>query len=268
MAFIDIKDPKRREQIVQDYIKNLNEIHDRVENEKVQGLTQRREIAKVFQPIVQATEKSSNQITSEIKNLQQSNPKEENDKPNRPTSLQYFFTQYSKSKLDPYFGIQERPGGVYVMGEKEVMIDEQDNIILDDGRTVFKGTKGLWRLVMENKPELFHPEDLTNYKELLDKTNAVNFPLTKTPADRPKSTSKWAFFKEKGYVKTGSGVTTQFLPGDINGLLYKLRLLLAENRAGNKSSTQNAIVAILDQLLQRGFLTQKEYNAVCETLSC
>ena len=264
MAFIDIKDPKKREEIVQDYIKNLKEIHERVENEKVKGLTQRREIAKVFQPIVQATEKSSEKISSEIKNLQ--NPPTENS-PNRPPNLDYFLTQFSKSKLDDYFGIQERPNGVYVMGEKEIMIDNNNNIILDDGRTVFKGTKGLYRLIMENKPESYHPEYLENHKELLEKTNAINSPLTNSSANRPTTTSKWTFFKEQGLIKSGTGATI-ILPGDINGLLQQFRLLIAEHRAGNKSATQNTIVAILDQLLQRGVLTQNEYNAVCKTLSC
>ena len=64
----------------------------------------------------------------------------------------------------------------------------------------------------------------------------------------------------------GSGIT--FLPGDINGLIEQLHLLLAEHRAGNKSSTENQIVAILDQLLRRNYLNQEEYNAVCRTLSC
>ena len=66
MAFIDIQDPVKREQIVQDYIKNLKEIRQRKENQKVRGITEQRNIEKVFQPVVQATEKSASQITSEI----------------------------------------------------------------------------------------------------------------------------------------------------------------------------------------------------------
>ena len=65
MAFIDIQDPVKREQTVQDYIKNLKEIRQRKENQKVRGITEQRNIEKVFQPVVQATEKSASQITSE-----------------------------------------------------------------------------------------------------------------------------------------------------------------------------------------------------------
>ena len=65
---------------------------------------------------------------------------------------------------------------------------------------------------------------------------------------------------------TGNGI--QFLPGDISGLIKQLHLLLAEFHAGNKSSTRNHIVAILDELLRRNYLNQEEYNAVCKTISC
>ena len=101
MAFIDIEDPVKREQIVQDYIKNLKEIREKKENEKVRGITQRRDIEKVFQPVVQATEKSTSQIISEIKNLKEE-PK--NDKP-ISEALDYYLNQFDKSKLDQYFGI-------------------------------------------------------------------------------------------------------------------------------------------------------------------
>ena len=46
----------------------------------------------------------------------------------------------------------------------------------------------------------------------------------------------------------GDGIL--FLPGDIKGLKTKLNYLLAEYRAGNRSSlTRNQIVPILDELL-------------------
>ena len=80
MAFIDIKDPVKREQTVQDYIKNLQEIRQRKENQKVHGIQERKNIEKAFQPVVQATEKSTKQITSEIKNLKEKAEKTELEK--------------------------------------------------------------------------------------------------------------------------------------------------------------------------------------------
>ena len=101
MAFIDIQDPVKREQTVQDYIKNLQEIRQRKENQKVRGITEQRNIEKVFQPVVQATEKSASQITGEIKNLK------EQPKKGKPVNrtLDYYLNQLDKAKLDQYFGI-------------------------------------------------------------------------------------------------------------------------------------------------------------------
>ena len=72
MAFIDIVDPIQREETVKDYIKNIKEIRARRENSKVRGISQQQDLAKVFQPVVQATQKSTSQITGELKNLKDS----------------------------------------------------------------------------------------------------------------------------------------------------------------------------------------------------
>ena len=136
MAFIDIKNPEKREETVKDYIKNLKEVQEKTENEKVQGLTQSREIAKVFQPVVQDTEKSATQISSEINNL-----KDEQEEPresiNLSPALKYYFNDFSKNKMDQYYGIQEEKGKLY-MGDKEVVVDETNNIHIDD--VIIKGT--------------------------------------------------------------------------------------------------------------------------------
>ena len=284
MAFIDIQDPVKREEIVQDYIKNIREIQEKKENQKLHGMTVQQNIEKVFQPVVKATEKSASQITSEIKNLKEK-PK------NKPISsaLNYYLNELDKSKVDKYFGIYEKDG-VYMMGNKVITVDEYDNIRVDN--TSFKGSRGLWRLIMMKKPELFEDEDLRDYKELIDRTDAIEFPHKVDSSNRPRNTTKYTFLMENFGVlesdkkdneesdkgeeseesdeekenKDGTGI--HFLPGDINGLINQLHLLLAEFRAGNKSATKNQIVAILDELLKRNYLNQDEYNGVCRTILC
>ena len=290
MAFIDIQDPTKREQIVQDYIKNIKEIRQRKENQKVRGIAQRRDIEKVFQPVVQATEKSATQITSEIKNLKEQ-PK--NEKP-ISEALDYYLNRFDKEKLDQYFGIYEK-NGIYMMGDTEIKVDEHDNIHVNEAS--FKGTRGLWRLIMMKSPKVYEPEDLRDYQELIMRTNVLDEPHTTKPSDRPRNTTKYKFLttnftqedsggddseKESGEddseeenekkawnekdQKKGTGIV--FLPGDINGMIEQLHLLLAEYRAGNKTATRNQIVAILDQLLKRNYLTQDEYNGVCRMILC
>ena len=58
----------------------------------------------------------------------------------------------------------------------------------------------------------------------------------------------------------GNGLV--FLPGDIKGLETKLTYLLGEYRAGNRSSTRNEIVPILDELLRRKVISRKEYKEI------
>ena len=161
------------------------------------------------------------------------------------------------------------------MGDKVITVDEYDNIHADD--TTFKGSKGLWRLIMMKKPEIYEKEDLRDYQELIMRTNVLDAPHTISSSDRPKNTAKYKFLtsnfeqqedsdEEKDETKDGTGIV--FLPGDINELIEQLHLLLAEFRAGNKSATKNQIVAILDQLLKRNFSNQDECNGVCRTILC
>ena len=120
MAFIDIEDPIKREEIVQDYIKNIQEIRQRKENQKVHGMQERQNIEKAFQPVVQATEKSTKQITSEIKDLKEKAKKKPSKEP-VSQALYYYFNQYEKSKLDKYYGVYEEDD-IYMMGEKEIKV--------------------------------------------------------------------------------------------------------------------------------------------------
>ena len=116
MACSDIQDPVKWEETVQDCIKNLKEIRQRKEDDKVWGISQRQNIEKVFQPVVQATEKSASKITSEIKNLKKEEPEKE-PKKERPIerssqALDYYLNLFDRAKLDQYFGIYKKMTGI------------------------------------------------------------------------------------------------------------------------------------------------------------
>ena len=67
MSFLDIKDPKKREEIVREYTKTLHDIRNASEDEKASGLRRQKELQTVFSPIVTATKESSKNITEELK---------------------------------------------------------------------------------------------------------------------------------------------------------------------------------------------------------
>ena len=57
MAFINIKDPAKRKEIVQEYIDTRDAIRLRNENNKENNLIKERAIEERFRPIINATEK-------------------------------------------------------------------------------------------------------------------------------------------------------------------------------------------------------------------
>ena len=278
MAFIDIKDPKERDKIVADYLSTIKHVQERNEDERAIGLARQVDLETKFNPVIKATEKSTKAITNEIKNINKptaavlSVPRKRTwDVSNGVTAIDYYLNKYGKKNLDKYYGIQ-RDGDKLMMGEKEIAVDEDSNISVDN--VTYKGTSGLWSLIMLATPKDFTDEDFENYKDLVDRTDVMQHPRAVVEGiSRPMQTYKRKTILEK--IKRddeveeaeaeqeagGSGI--QFLPGDIKGLNTKLNLLLAEYVAGNRSSlTRNEIVGILDELKRRKRISRKEYTDI------
>ena len=71
--------------------------------------------------------------------------------------------------------------------------------------------------------------------------------------------------KAKNVAQPPYGRGVVYLPGDINGLGKKLRLLAAEFFAGN-TTARNELVHVLDALLRLKQLTRKEYADIIARL--
>ena len=98
--------------------------------------------------------------------------------------------------MDKYFGIlYNTKNNEYVMGNKIVRLERGDIIV--DGNT-YKGTPGLWSLIMLKVPTDFAPEDMKEYKKLVEQTNVMANPQNQTGRSRPTTTYKWKnIFKKK-----------------------------------------------------------------------
>ena len=286
MSFIDIKDPKKRDQIVEDYIKTLSLIRQKAENEKAKGLEQQIKLEKQYNPIIKATKQSTNKITEELKNNRAIGEGQRGiwRRNFAQSAIEYYLNQ--KKNQDKYYGIQKM-NGEYRMGDSTVTLDDKSNIYVDDVR--FEGTPGLWGLIMLNQPSEYTTEDLHNYEDLVEKTQVIYNPITKSENERPQMTNKYknilskfeeAYVTDEGdYPKgesddddyeteEGEGKGVTYLPGNINGLLDRLKLVYAEREAGNILATTNEIVGILDELLRLNYINREEYNAMCKQLSC
>ena len=262
MAFIDITDPKKRDAIVADYLSTIKHVQQQNEDERTVGLQKNIELEKTFKPIIVATEKSTAAITKELEGLKRPTTIQRNrkwDENTASTAIDYYLNEYNKDNLDKYYGIQRDKNNELVMGEKKVIVDENSNIQVDN--TTYKGTTGLWSLIMLTAPKdnTFTERDLEEYRELALRTNVMNHPLSVGDRGRPTTTVKRRMLESITQSKEGTGI--QFLPGDIRGLHTKLNLLLAEFHAGN-TSTRNEIVSILDELLRRKRISREEYTDI------
>ena len=147
MSFIDIKNPQKRDQIVQDYIKTLAFVRNKAENEKARGLEQQIKLQKQYNPIITATKESTNRITDELKS---SRAVAESQKG-------YWKRDFAKSAIDyylnltknedRYYGIQKKDGQ-YKMGNATVILDNKSNIYIDGKR--FEGTRKYRKCLVRN----------------------------------------------------------------------------------------------------------------------
>ena len=271
MAFIDIEDPKRRDEIVAEYVATIRNVQQRNEDEKAVGLAKQETIEKTFNPIVKSTEKSTEAIVKGLKKINEQIEKKSNLTPitvsrkrvwNEQTgynAIEYYLTKYDKKNIDKYFSIQRFGEDDYRMGEKEIEVDGNSNITVDN--TTYRGTPGLWALIMLVSPKTtsYTEQDLEVYRELALQTDVMDHPQNIQKGGRPNTTTKAKMLKS--FLEEGEGSGIQFLPGDIRGLSTKLNLLLAEFHAGN-TSTRNEIVSILDELKKRKKITREEYNDI------
>ena len=274
MAFIDIPNAKKRDEIVQNYLSTITQVQQRNEDEKASNLKKQKFLEKTFEPIVRATEKSTVAITEELK--------KKKEKEEEGVEFLSHYLSLDKKILDNYFGIQRKADGSLVMGKTKITTIGS-KITIDD--KTFETTPGLWSLIMLNNPQGYTSDDYAVYRDIVELTDVVNNPQN-VGNGRPDQTNKYKLL-EKLYWGEGQeeqegegiledvmrkqfpgivGYGIEFLPGDIQGLLSKLGLLLAEFKAGNYN-TRNQIVAILDELKRRKQLTNKKYKEINTFLS-
>ena len=133
------------------------------------------------------------------------------------------------------------------------------HVIVDDEK--FRGTPGLWELIMSKNPEDFTKEDYENYAKLMVKTNAL-YRDNNPKSSHPKSSrsDKWnsirLIWAKRGEYE-GKGVFV--IPSDPNALLERLDLLLASQEAGH-TGVGNELVSICDELKRQGVLDTKTYK--------
>ena len=199
MSFIKVKDPRKREELVRDFIETRKRIKDNFISRKVGESEYQTGLTKLFKPvtetqkatakeITEAQKATAEKITSELipvkegvkelplKLFNQVFPSiefNERDITNLGSIAVNNLKRYFKpNEGDLSTGIRDKNGSFFI-GSEPVRIRD-NNIIID--KTEYPGTSGLWKLITsKNIPDKseYTPEDLVSYSYIMMKTNAA-----------------------------------------------------------------------------------------------
>ena len=217
MSFIKIKDPRKREELIKDFIETRKRIKDNFIARKVGEIEYQTGLTKLFKPVTETQKATAKEITDAQKATAEKFTSELlpikegiEEIPSKlfkkifpsielkgsdiinfgPLAVAALLQAFTKNNIDLTFGIYAQDGK-FKIGNKVVTI-EDNNIKVDN--TIFEGTPGFWELVTSTNPnpENFTEEDLSKYQQLVILTNTAyrrNDPkLNKPKASR---SNKW-----------------------------------------------------------------------------
>ena len=274
MSFYRIKDARKRDAMVKDYVSTMRRLHDREMNERLGELSYQREQQRQYKPLIDKHE----ELIQHLKADKTEAPivKKEEQSP-LTTDIKHKILARDPD-VDTTFGVHYSQDGSARIGSKIVTIQGDDIVIENE---VYHGTKGLWRLITGVREdqigrigEDFTEEDLQEYIRLLRQTNVLHRDFNpNNPRPRSSSSYKWRIilkplwerFKKEDDSEEDGGDGISFLPNTIKALKEKMNLLYGEYQAGNRT-TRNELVAVLDQLRSRKAISEKRYEAINSTL--
>ena len=283
MSFLKISDPIKRDSIVKEFLELKKNIRDNLLSERTGEQQLQADLSKFYRPITETQKATAREITEGLKPIREGIEKlpeaitfpptqplgeasGEATEEEKPIALGEIAEKYLKDpNRDKIFGIRNVEG-LYYIGNKQATI-ANNNIMIDNEK--FKGTPGMWELLMSESPDddYFDENDYYEYSKLMVKTNALhrgNNP--NNPYPKSSRSDKWnlirdIWVKRKDIKKTGEyeGEGVVVIPSNPNALLERLDLLLASQEAGH-TGVRNELVSICDELKRQGVLDTKAYK--------
>ena len=188
MSFKKITDPKKRNFIVNKFLKRTQNIQQNFLSERVGDLSTQYELSKLFKPVTDMQKDLKAGFVSELKAIREGmkhltkavtfpqypsitddDGEEEGKAVIENIAQQYLRKFASTSGTDKTFGLRDKDGKFYI-GSKEGEIKE-NNIIVDEKK--YAGTPGLWELIVATTYTIFTNGDYDNYTEIMHSTNVL-----------------------------------------------------------------------------------------------
>ena len=217
MSFIKVKDPRKREELIRDFIETRKRIKDNFIARKVGEIEYQTGLTKLFKPVTETQKATAKEITDAQKATAEKFTSELlpikegiEELPTKlfrkifpsielkasdimnlgPLAVNALLQAFTKNNIDLTFGLYAKDGK-FQIGSKKVNIEDND-IKIDD--IIFEGTPGFWELVTSKnpKPENYTEEDLNKYRQLLLLTNTI-YQGNNPDTNKPKSnrSPKW-----------------------------------------------------------------------------
>ena len=196
MSFIKVKDPRKREELIRDFIETRKRIKDNFIAKKVGEIEYQTGLTKLFKPVTETQKATAKEITEAQKATAEKITQEllpiKEGIEKLPGAISEGFpalgmTEEELIKIGPIarkyiqsnLGRATTKAGLYSeddnlkIGYRPVKI-ENDDIVIDD--TPFKGTDGLWKLItskdIPDKTE-YGAKDLADYITIMHITKAT-----------------------------------------------------------------------------------------------
>ena len=224
MSFIKVTDPRKREELIKDFIETRKRIKDNFIARKVGEIEYQTGLTKLFKPVTEtqkttakeitdAQKATAEKITGELLPIKESIGELATKEDISKLPLQVFnqifpsiefkssevmelgtlavyslIEAFTKEGVDKTFGLHAKNKKFHI-GDKPVTIKNNDIII--EGKK-YTGSPGLWELITSNNPQKFTEEDYINYINLLVQTNTI-YQGNDPKNTKPKSSggSKW-----------------------------------------------------------------------------
>ena len=192
MSFIKVKDPRKREELIRDFIETRKRIKDNFIAKKVGEAEYQTGLTKLFKPVTETQKATAKEITEATEKITQELLPIKEGIEKLPGAISEGFpalgmTEEELIKIGPIarkyiqsnLGRATTKAGLYSeddnlkIGYRPVKIENDDIII---GDTPFKGTVGLWKLITSKDiPEKteYKAEDLAGYITIMHITKAT-----------------------------------------------------------------------------------------------
>ena len=300
MSFIKVKDPRKREELIRDFIETRKRIKDNFIAQKVGEAEYQTGLTKLFKPvtetqktttkeITEAQKAATEKITGELLPIKEDlekipditfptypaveMTKEEIEKLG-PIATDALIKLASKKGIDKSFGLTVKNKKLHI-GDKPITI--KDNNIIIDGEE-YTGTPGLWELIISQEPQegKYTEDDYLNYINLLVQTNTI-YQGNNPNQNRAKSSGGdkwnklispvWEHIRES--KKPLKRKKRQQDPINGEGLkilpsdpnaLINRFDLLFSSKKAGHTGVRNEIVSILDELKRQGVINVQDYK--------